>query len=92
MIQNVNLDLVNQKLLEQQIEALEGGYVETLINLIKWPQFIKACKDDLETASDEKKVALEKALAQHESNEKANSAAIDQLNTIIVEARKYLTK
>jgi hypothetical protein len=31
----VNLDLVNQEHLKAQIDALEGGYVETIINLIK---------------------------------------------------------
>lgn len=94
MIPNVNLDLINQELLEQQIIALEGGYIETIINLIKWPEFIKACKDDLavEGISDERKVALEKTLAQHETNQKTNENAIVQLNTIITEARKYLTK
>lgn len=35
MLQNINLNLINQDLLKAQIEALEGGYVETIINLIK---------------------------------------------------------
>lgn len=35
MIPNINPDLINQELLKAQIEALEGGYVETIINLIK---------------------------------------------------------
>lgn len=92
MIPNVNLDLVNQEHLKAQIDALEGGYVETIINLIKWPEFIKACKADIavEGISDERKTAIEKTLAQHETNQKTNEGAIEQLNTIITEARKYL--
>ena len=35
MLQNINPALINQELLKSQIEALEGGYVETIINLIK---------------------------------------------------------
>lgn len=37
-------------------------------------------------------MALEKALTQHKTNEVTNQQAIVQLNTIITEARKYLTK
>ena len=94
MLQNINPALINQELLKSQIEALEGGYVETIINLIKWPEFIKACEVDIavEWISDERKAALEKALAQHKTNEVTNQQAIEQLNTIIVEARKFLTK
>lgn len=90
MIPNVNLDLINQEHLKAQIEALEGGYVETIINLIKWPEFIKACENDLVKAEWERKEALEKTLAQHKKNQETNEQAIVQLNTIIVEARKYL--
>lgn len=94
MLQNINPELINQALLTDQITALEGGYIETIINLIKWPEFIKACKDDLavEGISKERKEALEKALSQHETNQKTNENAIVQLNTIITEARKFLTK
>lgn len=94
MIPNVNLDLINQEILAEQITALEWGYVETIINLIKWPEFIKACKIDLadEWISQERKEALEKALAQHKKNQETNELAIIQLNTIITEARKFLTK
>lgn len=35
MLQNINPELINQALLADQITALEGGYVETIINLIK---------------------------------------------------------
>ncbi len=92
MIPNVNLDLVNQEILAEQIKSLEGGYVETIINLIKWPEFIKACEADLEWANEEKTEALIKTLAQHKKNQDTNEVAIIQLNTIITEARKYLTK
>lgn len=94
MIPNINPELINQEILAEQIKALEGGYIETIINLIKWPEFIKACETDLavEWISDERKTALEKALAQHKTNEVTNQQAIVQLNTIITEARKFLTK
>jgi hypothetical protein len=35
MIPNINPEHINQEILEEQIKALESGYVETLINLIK---------------------------------------------------------
>lgn len=93
MLQNIDLNLINQDLLKAQIEALEGGYVETIINLIKWPEFIKACEADLaKEITDERKTALEKTLAQHKTNQVTNEQAIDQLNVIITEARKFLTK
>lgn len=92
MIPNINLDLINQEILAEQIKALEWGYVETLINLIKWPLFIEACEKDLAGANEERADALTKALAQHKKNQETNEVAIIQLNTIIVEARKYLTK
>ena len=43
-------------------------------------------------AEGERKEALEKTLAQHKKNQETNEGAIEQLNTIIIEARKYLTK
>jgi len=92
MIPNINLELVNQEILAEQIKALESGYVETVINLIKWPLFISACEKDLEGANTEKTDALIKALAQHQKNQEANTLAIEQLNVIITEAKKYLTK
>lgn len=92
MIPNVNPALINQEILAEQIKALESGYVETIINLIKWPEFIKACEADLEWADEKKTEALITALAQHKKNQETNGLAIIQLNTIITEARKYLTK
>lgn len=89
----IQLELINQELLKAQIDALEGGYVETIINLIKWPEFIKACEADLaKDIPEEKKTALQKALDQHKTNQVTNEQAIEQLNVIITEARKYLTK
>lgn len=93
MLENIKPELINQDHLKTQIEALEGGYVETLINLIKWPEFIKACETDLEKdITEEKKTALQKALDQHKKNQVTNEQAIEQLNVIITEARTYLTK
>lgn len=93
MIPNIKLEHVNQEILAENIKALEWGYVETLINLIKWPVFIKACEDDLaKDVSDERKEALMKTLIQHQKNQENNELAIIQLNTIITDARTYLTK
>lgn len=94
MIPNIKPELINQALLADQITALEWWYIETIINLIKWPEFIKACEADLavEGISEERKEAIMKALIQHQKNQETNTSAINQLNTIITEARTYLTK
>jgi len=92
MLQNIEPTLINQEILAEQIKALESGYIETIINLIKWPVFIEACEKDLETANEEKTEALIKTLAQHKKNQETNELAIIQLNHIIKEARNFLTK
>lgn len=86
----IDTDLINQKFLAQEIESLERGYVETAINLIKWPIFIEACEKDLEQSEWERKEAIEKTLSVHKANQKANEEAILQLNRIIVEAKKLI--
>lgn len=35
MLQNIEPTLINQEILAEQIKALESGYIETIINLIK---------------------------------------------------------
>lgn len=92
MIANINPELINQEFLKEEIKSLEKGYVETLINLIKWPLFIKDCEDAILLADGERKEALEKTIKQHQSNEESNQSAVRQLNAIIKEAKKYLTK
>lgn len=92
MLQNIEPTLINQEILAEQIKALESGYIETIINLIKWPVFIEACEKGLETANEEKTEALIKTLAQHKKNQETNELAIIQLNHIIKEARNFLTK
>ena len=88
----VKLELINQEILAEEIKSLERGYVETAINLIKGPVFIESVSKDLVTAEGERKAALEKVLANHESNQKANEEAVEQLNRIIEAAKKLVTR
>lgn len=94
MIANIKPELINQEILKNRIESLEAGYVDSLITLIQWPQFIEACAKDLleEGISTERKEALENAMEKNKVAMKGHSESIDQLNNTIVQARNYLTK
>jgi hypothetical protein len=86
----INKELINQEFLADEIKSLEKWYVETLINLIKWPIFIESCKNGIEIADEARKEALEKALKSHLANQDANEEAVEQLNKIITEAKTYI--
>lgn len=81
---------INQEFLEAEIASLERGYVETVINLIKGPIFIESVSKELVSAEGDRKEALEKVLKQHESNQKTNTEAKEQLEKIITEAKALL--
>lgn len=81
---------INQEFLEAEIASLERGYVETVINLIKGPIFIESVSKELISAEGDRKEALEKVLKQHESNQKTNTEAKEQLEKIITEAKALL--
>ena len=86
----INEELINQEFLAEEIKSLEKGYVETVINLIKWPILMETCSKALLEAEWEKKTALERTIALHESNYKTNNEAVEQLNRIITEAKKLI--
>lgn len=88
----INYDLINKELLQAEIEKLEQWYVETAINLIKWPVFIDNCSKAIEVSEWERKTELEKVLDQHKKNQKTNEEAIETLNTILPEVKLLLTK
>lgn len=81
---------LNQEFLKAEVESLERGYVETVINLIKGPIFIESVSKELVSAEGDRKEALEKVLKQHESNHKTNTEAKEQLEKIITEAKALL--
>lgn len=81
---------LNQEFLKAEVESLERGYVETVINLIKGPVFIESVSKELVSAEGDRKEALEKVLKQHESNQKTNTEAKEQLEKIITEAKALL--
>lgn len=94
MIANIKPELINQEILKNRIESLEAGYVDSLITLIQWPQFIEACAKDLleEDITPDRKKSLEEALNKNKIAMKGHSESIDQLNKTITEARTYLNK
>ena len=85
----INKDLINQTFLDEEIKSLEKGYMETVIYLIKWPVFIESCSKAILEAEGEQKEALEKTLFIHEKNDKTNKEAIEQLERIIIEVKKF---
>ena len=85
----INKDLINQTFLDEEIKSLEKGYMETVINLIKWPVFIESCSKAILETEGEQKEALEKTLFIHEKNDKTNKEAIEQLERIIIEVKKF---
>lgn len=86
----IDATLINKELLNKEIESLERGYVETVVNLVKGPVFIEAVSRDLVGAEGERAEALKKVLAQHEANQKANEEAVEQLNAIIPKVKAFL--
>lgn len=86
----INQDLINQEFLAEEIKSLEKWYVETVINLIKWPVFIESCSKALLEAEWEQAEALEKTLKVHERNDKTNKEAIEQLEVILKEVKKFI--
>lgn len=94
MLQNINPELINQELLKNRIENMEAGYVDSLITLIQWPHFIKACEDDLaaDGITPERRKGLEDALNKNKESVAWHKIAIEQYNQMIPEARKFLIK
>lgn len=86
----INEELINQEFLAEEIKSLEKWYVETVVNLIKWPIFIETCSKAILESEGEKKAALEKTLSLHENNQKTNEEAVEQLNRIITEVKKFI--
>ena len=87
----INEALINQEFLAQEIASLEKWYVETVVNLIKWPVFIELLSKELLDLEDwERKTALEQVLNTHVWNQKSNEEALDQLNTIIPQVKQLI--
>lgn len=93
MIPNVDLTLINQEFVQNRLDNLEASYIDTIIKIISGTQLIKACEDGLkEDINDTRREALNKALEENKFNKKANEEALVQLNYVITETRKFLTK
>lgn len=93
MIPNVDLTLINQEFVQNRLENLEATYIDTVIKIISGEQLIKSCEDGLkEDINEARKQALTKALEENKFNKKANEEALLQLNYVIPETRKFLTK
>jgi hypothetical protein len=86
----INIDLINPEFLDQEIAALEQGYVQTVVNVVKGPVFIENCRKSLEDATGERKEALEKVLETHMKNQVANEEAIVTLNDILPKVKALI--
>lgn len=90
----VQLEHINQDILKNRIESLEAWYIDSLITLIQWPQFVESiCKDLLEEGiTDERKKGLEQALEKNNQAIKGHTDSMEQLNKTLTEVKSYLTK
>lgn len=62
-------ELINKKLLEEQIEDIERGYVEAVVTEIKTPVFIALCeKAKTETDDKERLEQLNHTIESHKRN------------------------
>ena len=75
----------------EKLEVAAEDVAKARLDVKEHTEKIEAQEEKTE-ALEEKTEALIKTLAQHKKNQDTNEVAIIQLNTIITEARKYLTK
>lgn len=94
MILNIKQELINQDILINRIESLQAWYVDSLVNLVQGPEFIKSVEKDLKEKwiTPERKKALESTLELNKSAVKSHSESVDQQNIVLVEIQKYLIK
>ena len=86
----MNTELINQEYIKQELESLERGYVETVINLIKGPIFIDNCERSIKEAEGERKDSMEKLLEQHKTNQSTNKEALETLEKVILEVKTLI--
>ena len=88
----VQKEHINQDILKNRIESLEAGYIDSLVTLIQWPQFVDSiCKDLLEEGiTDERKKGLEQALETNNKAIKGHTESMEQLNKTLTEIKTYL--
>ncbi len=77
-------DMLSEEMLDQHIELVKTGYLESYINTIKIPSLISRCKEgvEMEDVSDQKKEALVEQIKQHEMSIKNNEEQMVTLSEI----------
>ena len=79
----IRTELINRDILEMKKQEIESAYIDTILNLTKWPLLIENCKKGIETAEWERKEALEKIILQHEKNNETNEEALETLASVL---------
>lgn len=77
-------DMLSEEMLDQHIELVKTGYLESYINTIKIPSLISRCEEGtkMENVSDQKKEALLDQIKQHEMSIKNNEEQMVTLSEI----------
>jgi len=77
-------DMLSEEMLDQHIELVKTGYLESYINTIKIPSLISRCEEGtkMESVSDQKKEALLDQIKQHEMSIKNNEEQMITLSEI----------
>lgn len=76
--------MLSEEMLDQHIELVKTGYLESYINTIKIPSLISRCEEGVEMdgVSDQKKEALIDQIKQHEMSIKNNEEQMVTLSEI----------
>lgn len=77
-------DMLSEEMLDQHIELVKTGYLESYINTIKIPSLISRCEEGakMDDVSDQKKEALLDQIKQHEMSIKNNEEQMVTLSEI----------
>ena len=78
----VRKEFISKEKVQEHIEALKAGYVESYVNTLKIPSFIYRCKEGIEK-TPEKKEMLEKAILEHERLIVENEEQMKNLSEIL---------